>query len=301
VDDTTPAGAAVCGIEAEVARVARRLLESGVLSMESEPRMLGLAGRFAAFASRAFGVVSLADVSSQHVDAFVRSSNAGSGVPPSVATMRLRRSMLRSLFRVARELDLIDGDPTIDLTLPSRTNHAARPLIDAEVELCRRAALSDLASTRLSSAWALGEATARTAEIPHLRRSDLDLAGVRVWIHGSSNTEPRWGALSDWGLTQLERQATVHESNAENWLLAYPGSGNRESRRSHSAQAIRETMERAGLTGDPRVRPASLAGWAGSVVLRGTGRIEDVARALGVRSLDGAARAIDWDWTVADE
>ena len=41
------------------------------------------------------------------------------------------------------------------------------------------------------NALALGEATARTSEIPHLRTCDLDLPSGRVWIHGSSNTAPR--------------------------------------------------------------------------------------------------------------
>jgi len=79
--------------------------------------------------------------------------------------MQLRRSALRLLFRTARELDLLDGDPTVDLVLPSRTNESARPLTDEEVEQCRRVCLHDLASTRLSVAWALGEATARTSEM----------------------------------------------------------------------------------------------------------------------------------------
>jgi len=83
--------------------------------------------------------------------------------------------------------------------------------------------------------------------------------------------------------------------------LTYRGSENLESRRAHSSQAIRETLQRAGLTGDPYVRPASLAGWAGRQVLCTTDRIEIAARALGMRSLDGAARFIGWDWNVTDD
>ena len=63
-----------------------------------------------------------------------------------------------------------------------------------------------------------------------------------------------------------------------------------------SSQALRETLVRAGLSGEPDVGPGSLAAWAGRRVMRETGRIEAVAVALGVRSLDRAALIIGWDW-----
>jgi integrase len=281
---------------AALERVAAELRGRGRLSVESEPRVLGLFERFGGFVGRAFGVASLGEVSGEQVEAFVRAST-GARNAPSVATMRLRRSALRLLFRTARELGLVEGDPTVDLVLPSRTNEAARPLTDAEVDGCRRVCLHDLASTRLSVAWALGEATARTAEIPHITVRDVDLAGGRVWLRGSAKTEPRWGALTEWGTSQLARHVRGRGNVTRDTALAYAGFGNLETQRSFSCQAVRETLQRAGLTGDPYVRPASLTGWAGVNVMRTTLRIEAVATALGVRSLDAAARVIGWDWT----
>jgi hypothetical protein len=163
-------------LRAALGRVAAELRSRGRLSVESEPRVLGLFERFGGFVGRAFGVTSLGEVSGEQVEAFVRAST-GAGQPPRVATMRLRRSALRLLFRTARELGLAERDPTLDLVLPSRTNESARSLTDAEVDRCRRVCLHDLASTRLSVAWALGEATARTAEIPHITLGDVDLIG----------------------------------------------------------------------------------------------------------------------------
>jgi site-specific recombinase XerC len=291
-------------LPAAVDRVAAELRGRGRLSVESEPRVLGLFERFGVFVGRAFGVSSLADVSGEHVEAFVRSSTVGTGQVPSAATMQLRRSALRLLFRTARELGLLEGDPTLDLVLPSRTNETARPLTDEEVNRCRRVCLHDLVSTRLSVAWALGEATARTSEIPHIAVRDLELAGGRVWIRGSSKTEPRWGALTEWGATQVARHVRSLGNNVDSQTaVAYAGSGNLESRRSFSCQAVRETLQRAGLTGDRYVRPASLTAWAGVRTMRKTRRIESVAVALGVRSLDAAARMIGWNWTeqAADE
>jgi hypothetical protein len=143
----------------------------------------------------------------------------------------------------------------------------------------------------------LGEATARTAEIPHITVRDADLSGGRVWLRGSAKTEPRWGALTEWGTSQVDRHVRGRGHVARDTALAYVGSGNLESRRSFSCQAIRETLQRADLTNVPYVRPASLTACAGVGVMRTTLRIEAVASALGVRSLDAAARFIGWDWT----
>jgi len=299
VEEVRASACAAPGIGTEVALAARRALAVEALSSESEPRVRSLLSRFGEFLEYGFELRSLGQVAPVHVEAFIRAPSA-SGVAPSVATMRLRRSTLRLLFRTARELGIVEGDPSIDVKLPPRTNEAARPLTDDELEVCRRASLEDLTSTRLSVPWALGEATARTAEIPHLRRSDLDLTHGRVWIHGSSNADARWGQLTDWGARQLVRNVDRNAARVDDSLLAYPGRGNHESRRSHSAQAIRETLQRADLLGDPHVRPASLAAWAGVRVLEATGQIDAAARALGMRSLDGAARAIHWDWTDAE-
>jgi site-specific recombinase XerC len=289
---------AVMGRELRAAldRVAAELVGQRKLSVESEPRVLGLFERFGEFIDRAFGIASLGAVRREHVDAFVRAST-GAGQVPSIATMRLRRSALRLLFRTARELGLVKGDPTMDLVLPTRTNEAARPLTDDEVNWCRLVCLHDLTATRLSVAWALGEATGRTAEIPHVTFGDVDLSSGRVWLRGSAKTEPRWGELTEWGAVQVARHVRGLGNVERDTALAYAGSGNLESRRSFSCQAIRETLQRAGLTGDPYVRPASLTAWAGVGVMRAMRRIEAVALALGVRSLDAASRVIGWDWT----
>jgi integrase/recombinase XerC len=233
-------------------------------------------------------------VTEAQVEAFVRALGAD-GAPPSVATMRLRRSTIRSLFRTGRELGLLANDPTVDVILPSRTNEAARPLTDLEVQRCRRAALDTLNSTRLAVPWALGEATARTSEVPHITVGDVDVDRRRVWIHGSSNTEARWGTLTGWGATQIERHLRDHNPSPST-ALSETTTRNTESRRAHSSQAIREAMRRAGILEDTLVRPASLTAWAGRQVLDTTRRIDLAARALGMRSLDGAARLLGWDW-----
>jgi integrase/recombinase XerC len=54
-------------------------------------------------------------------------------------------------------------------------------------------------------------------------------------------------------------------------------------------------LRRAGLTADADVRPASVAAWAGRQLFDQGIALEDVARRLGIRSLDRTASFIGLD------
>src|SRR4051794_40502613 len=84
----------------DIGRVAAELVASGSLSAQTSDRMIDLIGRFGAFASRGFGVEQLDQITSEQAGAFVRAS-AQDGSEVSDATMHLRRSALRLLFRTA--------------------------------------------------------------------------------------------------------------------------------------------------------------------------------------------------------
>jgi integrase len=269
--------------------------ESSELSEQSTGRMQELADRFVGFARRGHGCETLADVDTGVVAGFV--SAVGTTGPPAAATQHLRRSAVRLLFRTARQLGLVDGDPTLDLVLAPRSNLRARPLDDIEIEVCRSYAQSTLTETRLPAAWALAEATARTSELPHLRICDIDLDAGRVWIWGSPRCEPRWGALSNWGVLQLERRINSFGTGDPHRRLIYSGRGDPVSAQASSCTAIAKVLTLAGLGTEPDIRPMSVIGWAGNKVLETTDRIEAVAIALGVRSLDRAAGLIAWNWT----
>ena len=71
--------------------------------------------------------------------------------------------------------------------------------------------------------------------------------------------------------------------------------------RCRSCVAIGDVLTRAGLASEPDVRPASVAAWRGRCLLAETGRIDLVAEALGMGSLDRTARFIAWDWTDPDQ
>ena len=269
----------------------------GALSEGTFTRFVSTAERFISFCGRGYGITSFDELTPRVVEKFVRAPVDGR--PVSVAGMHSRRAALRTFFRSARQLGLFDGDPSLDVVLPVKSELLTRPLTDDEIGLCRSCALTSLSETRQPAAWALAEATVRTAELPHITSSDLDLGTGRVWIPGGTRTTARWGVISDWGLVQLERRLRAMRSL--DVPLVYSGRRGGESGQSSSSMAICDTLARAGLSRESDVRPLSVAAWAGVKIFEQTGRIEDVARRLGMRSLDRAALLIGWDWNKPDE
>jgi integrase len=230
-------------------------------------------------------VASLPAIQPSVVESFVN-SRLVSGLASGLSTRHNRRSALRLLFRLARREGLIDFDPTIDLALPPRSSLPTRPLTDDEIEICRD--IARWTSSRIASAWALAEATARGAEIGAIRIDDVDLGDRRVWVHGGSRTVPRIGSLTDWGIRVLERRLVeVHDGT-----LVYEGSSNGNAQQVSTCRAIGTVLLRAGLAAEHDVRPASVSAWAGRREFLRTHRIEDAAAVMGVRSLDRAARLI---------
>jgi integrase len=282
------------GVSASIAGAIER---SPSLSDQTRPRFVAATDRFFSFCRRGFAVHGLAEVTSEIARAFVVAPVEDRD--PSVATMHLRRSVVRFVFRQARGLGLVDHDPCVDLVLPPRSGLVARPLADDEIAVCRSYSLTSLTNTRTPAAWALAEATARTAEIPHIRVSDVDLGNRRVRLHGSPRTIERWAPLTPWGVPQLARRvATLDGFDAP---LVYAAKGSAESGQASSCIAVSDTLVRAGLGREPDLRPISVAAWAGRSLLDRTGRIDAVARLLGVRSLDRAARIVGWDWSHGED
>jgi integrase/recombinase XerC len=274
-------------------------LRRSKLADQSSHRMTELLIRFTVFVEKGLRLSSVEDITAEHASRFVFAGISKPVGPqrPSVATMHLRRSALRLYFRTLRQIGMAVGDPTQDLVLPARSCLAVRPLTDDEIVVCRSFSLQTLTATRQPAAWALAEATARTSEIPHIVVSELDFTNRRVWIHGSSKAEARWGSLSDWGATQVARRLDSLKSVVrDNPAVAYEGRGSEESAQASSCIAIAETLMRAGIGREPDVRPGSVVAWAGRRIFEETASIEEVARRLGIRSLDRAARFIGWGW-----
>jgi integrase/recombinase XerC len=264
------------------------------VSAAQADRVAAILRGFAGFCDHGHAVTDLSDVTPTIAESFVNAPT-GDGRSPTLSLRHLRRTALRLLFRSARHLGRPVGDPTLDLQLPPRAQVATRPLADDEVSLCRSASVWSLNDRRRAAAWALGEATCRSVEAGQITRGDVDLDRHRVWIHGGQTTSERWGHLNDWGCVQLERRFATIDDRPEQPVV-YEGAEGSATGQISACIAVRDVLIRAGLGKERGVRPASLAGWAGNRILQETGRIDEVARRLGMASLDRTARFINWSW-----
>jgi integrase len=270
--------------------VKERLVAEGSMAPVSLIRVSDLLDGFARFLS-ASGVKRAIEIKEAHLVAFVRSLTK-SGSEPSLATMHLRRSALRILFREAKALGILSIDPTQALVLPPRSYRDLRPLTDKEVDRCRSSAEGMIGDARYAIAWGLAEATARVAELGTIRRCDVDIKSNRVWITGSSNTEARCVELTNWGSEQLDALMSAKPGPTAARPLDVPGRGPRSA----VHELIASTLRRAGLATQPGVRPNSVAAWRGAKELETGASIDEVALLLGMRSLDRAAAFIGFDW-----
>ncbi|WP_053914060.1 hypothetical protein VM636_17550 [Streptomyces sp. SCSIO 75703] len=124
-----------------------------------------------------------------------------------------------------------------------------------------------------------------------------------MWIHGSTRTDARWCPLDPWALRVLlaraafvARQQGSLEAVPEARLAVSSIPAPDEQLQARACVALSDLIRRIGLGTDPRVKPASLTAYAAVRIFSGTGKIEDVARGLGLRSLDRAADLVGYDW-----
>jgi integrase/recombinase XerC len=265
------------------------------LSLDSVDRLSDLMRRFSSYAERGCGIGLASEVTRDIAEGFVR-ARSKKGAPPAVATMHFRRSAVKLEFLEGRQRGLVDHDPTLDLVLPPRSSLRARPLTDDEIELCHSFSVRTLTETRQPAAWALAEATARSAELARVRLQDLDLGSSLVWIAGSAKTDPRWGVLTKWGRDQVGHRLRALGDVDPATPLVCTTAKDGVSATSSASSAIATTLRRAGLGGEPDVRPTSVAAWAGARALARGVPIQEVAVMIGVRSLDRAAELIGLDW-----
>ena len=278
-----------------VAAVLGELASTREFSDQSLSKIADVARRFVRFLQLGHDVQLFRDVSPALARQFVEAHTGERA--PSLSTAHLRRWVLQVLFRTARSCGVRCIDPTYDLILTPKTGTRARPLLDDEVVVCRSHSERDLLETRLPAAWALAEATARTSEIGHVRVSDVDLSAGVVQLRGHGRYRPRQATPTEWGLAALARRIDVlTDHGLDDPLLVYGGSGSPVSRQAASCMTITRVLELAGLGGVPEVRPLSVAAWAGRRMALDGVSMDEIARRLGMRSLDATSRLIQLDW-----
>lgn len=143
------------------------------------------------------------------------------------------------------------------------------------------------------------QAGIRTGELAKVTVADVDLEAGVVHAPGCRSALARTAPLTDWGRAQLGRRLRALPSEPGR-PLTYEGDGSDKSKQAASCIAITDCLTRAGLGNDPAVRPVSVTAWAGRKVFEETGRIDQVAARLGMRSLDRTARLVGLDHRPSD-
>lgn len=256
---------------------------------------------FGTFVEVGLGIKSTDAIQAHHIEAFM-ASRRRDGSPTTYSARRTRRMALGLAFRAGRELGIIRGDPTLGVRVGLPASVSARALTDEEIELGRSYAMSSVRNMRRTIAWALAEATALTGEMGFVQVNDVEPSSGRVWLAGSAWTEPRWGYFTRWGLDEVTRRLERSSEPTESlivWTRAPKRQRDAKTLRSACGQAIRETMKAAGLNAQA-VNPRSIVAWAGKRLLDEGSSIDEVARRLGMRSLDQAAQFVDFDWAGED-
>lgn len=274
---------------------AAHLRAMGMLGDLTSRQMCREWARFA-FHLRHQAITVVGDIQRHHCEAWCLSATNRNGgwQDPSVSTRRARHSSAKALFQCLWALHITQIDPTRGIALPPRSSQSTRPLTDDEELLCRLASAHTLTEVRRPAAWALGQATATTTEQSAIRQRDIRLDEERVWIHGSKRT-PRWGQLTPWGVEAIGRALANLPDDPDTGVVYY-AQNDRGSGAASVCQAVSNTLDAAHLKSDPDIRPGSLPNWAGRQIFEATGRIDLVAKQMGLVSLDTAARSIRWDW-----
>ncbi|MGB3411181.1 MAG: hypothetical protein WBA45_08275 [Microthrixaceae bacterium] len=268
-------------------------LEAEEFTSSTLERMSEVADRFA---RRVAHRSSIDGVSAGDCDGFIFAATRD-GTEPSIATLHFRRTTLRAIYRSLRYLDILGSDPTLDIQLPPRSSLTTRALADDEIKLLRLCALGRRrAPLRAAVALALAEATATTREIPliHCADIDLDSGSAVVKLPGAARVDPRDGHLTPWGTSVIRRW--FDEPGSGEHLVPTKGPAGKLPAQAGTCNLFGFLLQSAGLRGEADVRPGSIRAWAGASIHRDTGRIDEVARRLGVRSLDAAADVIGFDW-----
>ena len=157
--------------------------------------------------------------------------------------------------------------------------------------------------TRHAATVALLLAGAHTGEAGHITTADLDPGAGAVRVHGSGRFRSRTLRLDGFArhvLTaradHLTQQHTTVNGGQSPPVLCASSLGTSASRQATVCATVRGVLTRAGLSGDPALRPSSLTGYAARRVFDRTGHIEAAAELLGAASLDATVTLVGHHW-----
>lgn len=194
---------------------------------------------------------------------------------------------------------LYDGDAPDTLSRPPWTIPTAargRALTALEQSLCRLAVnrWDSRNSAVAPGQYVLAEASATTGELVRLPIDSVAVAGLAmVQLPGGRDQLPRQVILDHWGTPVIIRRLEALPMADKTRPLLYEGAAPGTNKAQASASGnLSRVLRVAGLGDDPALNPTSVRNACAARRFEAGGRLEDIAAAMGAKSLDRVWRLL---------
>jgi integrase len=236
----------------------------------------------------------VSDLTAELVADWMQAPNSRGGEIPAPNYQRQRRWAARLFFWALRQVGVDCSDPTIDLPIPKVYAKQFVPLTDRDIAVARVFVTARHGREKWAVIWALAEVGGTASEIARVQADHVDLDNRRVYFAGVSHYRPRWRALDQWQFEQVARWMLQRDPEGPANILQLDDST--EASKHYPQSRMTTIMAGSGIKAAGEKRPFSIRSWLGRRIFRETGRIDEVANALGLYSIDDAASLIGWTW-----
>ncbi|MER6381362.1 site-specific integrase [Streptomyces sp. NPDC001250] len=291
-------------------QVSRRWLQQaadGDMAIETVDLYIQISERFGLFAD-AHGIHRMDDVTGQLTERFIgapgRDRRDNITLDPKTSTRRQRRSALASFFAHARALGMTQAAPLLDSSpIPRPPRSTGAELTDAEIETLQFHSERGMPATRHSALLALLLSGLTSAETAQATTCDLDLTHAAVTTAGATHTQSRTCPLSPWAVHVLRLRADyLGEHRPRQHRLVTSDTSTRYTAQASVGAGFNEIARRSGLATTARkVEPRDITRYVARQLLLETGQVSEVARRLGLSSLDSAAALAGLAWSTCED
>ncbi|WP_129308542.1 hypothetical protein [Streptomyces sp. L2] len=290
----------------EVSRLWLHEAAAGRMSVETADLYMQVSERLHRYAV-AHGISRMDDVSKDLAHAFIaapgRDRRNNITLNPAGSTRRQRRSAIASFFAHARSLGMTKAAPLLDSPPIKRGPRSPGASLTArDIESLQFHAERGMPATRHAALLALLLAGLHSAETAAADTTDLDLAHARVSTAGATRTHPRTCRLTEWGVYVLGlRAARLDRSGCGPHRLVTSTKSSRYGAQASVGAGFNDIARNAGLaTPKRKVEPRDITRYVARQILHETGQLSEVARRLGLSSLDAAAGLAGLAWRNED-
>ncbi|MYQ77589.1 MULTISPECIES: hypothetical protein [unclassified Streptomyces] len=286
----------------EVSRQWLQQAANGDMAIETVDLYIQISERFNAFAGT-HNIHRMDDVTGQLTDSFIGAPGHDRRdniiLVPKDSTRRQRRSALASLFAHARALGMTQAVPLLDSPpIPRPPRSTGAELSDEEIENLRFHSERGMPANRHAALLALLLSGLGSAETAQTTPGDLNLEQATVTTEGSTHTSPRTSPLAPWAVRTLRLRANyLAEHRPGQHRLVTSDSSTRYAAQASVGAGFNDIARISGLATTARkVEPRDITRYVARQILQQTGQISEVARRLGLSSLDNAADLAGLAW-----